>query len=477
MAQFAGNLNTMLDEQPADGDGAAAPSAARRRRGRGGRSTDAGDAAPTGGPPAPTPRRAQPAAPADAAGAQDRQPGHRAGRPRRRRRPGGPEAAGADRRRPAAAAVRRCAAGADGADGPMSLDDDADRAGVRALLGREPPGRSRSSCATTTGAPVVIRNAPLLDDGTPMPTRYWLVGPTRGARREPAGGRRRRARRPRPRSTRRRIADAHRRYAAERDAALPAGADGRARPAASAAPGRASSACTPTTPGTSPAATTRSGGGSPTRLAARLDVDVGPTVDAFSPRRARHADPRRPGDAARHRARRPRSADAGAADQRHRRRRPTTSTTWSATIPGVVDAHDVHVRGAEPWHLATVERGRRRRRPTRRRSTARRPRTCSGPSPPRPRADRLHNPGLEPDRVDTVLGTCCVVVAVMRRLQLARRHGRRHPAGGADGPPPVVGVAGARAAPPVRPAGHAAPADARRTSPSGARCAGATRPG
>jgi uncharacterized protein len=27
------------------------------------------------------------------------------------------------------------------------------------------------------GTPVVIRNAPLLDDGTPMPTRYWLVEP------------------------------------------------------------------------------------------------------------------------------------------------------------------------------------------------------------------------------------------------------------------------------------------------------------
>ncbi len=36
------------------------------------------------------------------------------------------------------------------------------------------------------------------------------------------------------------------------------------------------------------------------------------------------------------------------------------------------------------------------------------------------RADRLANPGLDPDRVDTVLGTCCVVVAVMRRLQLPR---------------------------------------------------------
>jgi hypothetical protein len=27
------------------------------------------------------------------------------------------------------------------------------------------------------GAPAVIRNAPFLDDGRPMPTRYWLVDP------------------------------------------------------------------------------------------------------------------------------------------------------------------------------------------------------------------------------------------------------------------------------------------------------------
>ena len=39
------------------------------------------------------------------------------------------------------------------------------------------------------GAPVVIRNAPLLDDGTPMPTRYWLVGDAE--RRRPSAGSRR----------------------------------------------------------------------------------------------------------------------------------------------------------------------------------------------------------------------------------------------------------------------------------------------
>ena len=37
--------------------------------------------------------------------------------------------------------------------------------------------RTRWWCATPDGDPVVLRNAPILDDGTPMPTRYWLVGP------------------------------------------------------------------------------------------------------------------------------------------------------------------------------------------------------------------------------------------------------------------------------------------------------------
>ena len=36
------------------------------------------------------------------------------------------------------------------------------------------------------------------------------------------------------------------------------------------------------------------------------------------------------------------------------------------------------------------------------------------------RADRLQNPGLDPRRVDTILGTCCLVLAVMRRLRLDR---------------------------------------------------------
>ena len=71
------------------------------------------------------------------------------------------------------------------------------------------------------GAPVVIRNAPLLDDGTPMPTRYWLVDPrARDARRPHRVGAVACAR-PRPRSTATSSARAHERYASERDAALP----------------------------------------------------------------------------------------------------------------------------------------------------------------------------------------------------------------------------------------------------------------
>ncbi|MEY2401731.1 MAG: uncharacterized protein QOJ08_1842 [Ilumatobacteraceae bacterium] len=66
-----------------------------------------------------------------------------------------------------------------------------------------------------------MRNAPLLDDGEPMPTRYWLVGKREvlAVSRLEAGGAVRRAE---SEIDAARIADAHARYAAERDAALPA---------------------------------------------------------------------------------------------------------------------------------------------------------------------------------------------------------------------------------------------------------------
>ncbi|HUF34161.1 MAG TPA: DUF501 domain-containing protein [Acidimicrobiales bacterium] len=95
-----------------------------------------------------------------------------------------------------------------------------DQAAVVELLGRVPRGRFDVVVRDTAGGPLVIRNAPLLDDGTPMPTRFWLVGERARAevgRLEAAGGVRRAEAAVDPDE----LADAHRRYAAERDAALP----------------------------------------------------------------------------------------------------------------------------------------------------------------------------------------------------------------------------------------------------------------
>ena len=97
----------------------------------------------------------------------------------------------------------------------------ADRARVQHLLGREPQGDYRIVVRRADGDPVVLLNMPELDDGTPMPTRYWLVGDreTRDiSRLESSGGVRRAEGQIPPEQ----IADAHRRYAIERDALIPA---------------------------------------------------------------------------------------------------------------------------------------------------------------------------------------------------------------------------------------------------------------
>lgn len=103
--------------------------------------------------------------------------------------------------------------------------DTADRAAVAQLLGREPQGNFEVVVRDAAGAPVVIRNAPLLDDGTPMPTRYWLVSRKIGAavaRLETGGGVRDAEAAVDPVE----LVAAHERYAAERDAAIPPGHEG-----------------------------------------------------------------------------------------------------------------------------------------------------------------------------------------------------------------------------------------------------------
>ena len=98
----------------------------------------------------------------------------------------------------------------------------ADVAAVTDLLGRPPAGPFEVVVRDALGEPVVIRNPPYLDDGTPMPTRYWLVGRKAVrlvSRLEGQGGVRRATDAVDPIE----LAAAHARYAAERDAELPPG--------------------------------------------------------------------------------------------------------------------------------------------------------------------------------------------------------------------------------------------------------------
>ncbi len=90
---------------------------------------------------------------------------------------------------------------------------------ITQLLGREPSGAFDVVVRDAAGAPVVIRNAPFMHDGTPMPTRYWLVGAAlhrRVGQLESHGGVRAAEAEVDPVA----LEEAHRRYQAERDAAI-----------------------------------------------------------------------------------------------------------------------------------------------------------------------------------------------------------------------------------------------------------------
>jgi uncharacterized protein len=101
----------------------------------------------------------------------------------------------------------------------VSVDDD--RVVVAELLGRLPQGAFEVVVRDAHGKPVVIKNAPLLDNGDPMPTTYWLIGASEiraVGRLESTGGVRLAEAAIDPDD----IAAAHTRYAAERDAMIPA---------------------------------------------------------------------------------------------------------------------------------------------------------------------------------------------------------------------------------------------------------------
>ena len=114
---------------------------------------------------------------------------------------------------------------ADQAAAPRAAEsgcNDDDFSQVALLLGREPAGDFEVVVRNGSGAPAVIRNAPILHDGRPMPTRYWLVEERLRrlvGRLESEGG----VRAAEAAVDSDELAAAHARYAAERDAAVPEG--------------------------------------------------------------------------------------------------------------------------------------------------------------------------------------------------------------------------------------------------------------
>jgi hypothetical protein len=102
-----------------------------------------------------------------------------------------------------------------------------DDAVVSAQLGRPLRASAEVVARCPLGLPVVVSVPPLLDDGTPFPTRYWLSCPAARARigrLEAAGGVKAMERRVRgDPSFATAVAAANDRYAKERDALVPPG--------------------------------------------------------------------------------------------------------------------------------------------------------------------------------------------------------------------------------------------------------------
>ncbi|MFQ5521978.1 MAG: DUF501 domain-containing protein [Acidimicrobiia bacterium] len=107
----------------------------------------------------------------------------------------------------------------------MTVPDD--RLVVEVQIGRPLRASSEVVSRCHLGLPVVVRVPPLLDDGTPFPTLYWLTCPLasfRIGRLEAAGGvKRMEAKAEADRAFAAALDDAHRSYAAERDGLLPEG--------------------------------------------------------------------------------------------------------------------------------------------------------------------------------------------------------------------------------------------------------------
>lgn len=107
----------------------------------------------------------------------------------------------------------------------MTQPDDQDD--IEAQIGRPPRAESVTVSRCHLGLPVVVRVPPILDDGTPFPTLYWLTCPlatARVSRLEASGGVKRMEKKAESdHGFGDRLEKAHRSYQGERDALLPVG--------------------------------------------------------------------------------------------------------------------------------------------------------------------------------------------------------------------------------------------------------------
>lgn len=287
----------------------------------------------------------------------------------------------------------------------------ADFEAVAALLGRSPQGDFDVVVRDAGGEPLVVRNAPLLHDGTPMPTRYWLTGREavrRVSRLEAAGG----VRRAEAEVVEVAITAAHDRYAAERDAALPPGWEG-PRPHGGVGGTRTGVKCLH-----AHYAHHLAGGDDPVGrwVAAQLagvvlQVMLGERemrfragereftvpVGAITLAEMVGGDPPDPADLT--------NAIGLLADH---------LDDVVRELPAAATAEEVEISGHGLATIAAVEVGGAARLPfvLGRRQAEEVFRTLATET----RADRQHNPGLPAAEVHEVLGVCCAVVALLRRL-------------------------------------------------------------
>jgi hypothetical protein len=293
---------------------------------------------------------------------------------------------------------------------------------VRELLGREPQGHYSIAARDDAGEPTVLRNAPFLDDRTPMPTLFWLIGPDdvrRIGRLESSGGVNAAEAAVDPAE----LAAAHARYAAEREALIPADHTG-PRPSGGVGGTRTGVKCLH-----AHWAWHLAGGDDPVGrwIASQLDDGVGVHIEL--------------------------AADAttvtlpNAAPARIPLGFASLTTAWLAGADPAHPADLTNALGALSDHLDDVEREYPEIDELTRRdrgvsfagetitSLARlevgRDRTPTIVTLGRAAAedifrlvatesaaDRAHNPGLPSQHVETIVATCCVVLSVMRRFHL-----------------------------------------------------------